>query len=137
MGATPKKLSEAVVAGIVIGICPIIGVTTALSIVVGLIFKLNQIVIQATNYLMYPVQIIMIPIYIKITVKIFNFPDVPVRPDLVVKKFQEGFMEFVKVYGMISLYSLMIWILIGIILLFVLRPVLEKSISSMMKKTIA
>lgn len=59
-GLDPQKFIQAVVAGILIGLFPIYGTTTSLAIIVAFVFRLNQVVVQACNYVLYPVQLLMI-----------------------------------------------------------------------------
>ncbi len=127
-GVTPEKMTDAVLAGGLIGIFPIIGATTLLAALVAHFFKLNQIIIQTVNYLFYPIQILSIPLYIKIVSLIFNVGDVPIRPDLIVKKFNEGFVNFLKLYGLIGLYAFILWGLLTIVFYFLIRPLLFRLI---------
>jgi uncharacterized protein (DUF2062 family) len=127
-GVTPEKMTDAVLAGGLIGIFPILGVTTLLAGLVAYFFKLNQVIIQTVNYLFYPIQILSIPLYIKVVSLIFNVGDVPIRPDLLLKKFNEGFVNFFKLYGLIGLYAFVLWGLISIVFYFSVRPLLFRVI---------
>lgn len=124
-GSTPEKIAEAVVAGILIGIFPVLGTTTLLAGLCGYFFKYNQVVIQSVNYLVYPLQIIMIPVYMKIVSLVFDVGNVPLRPDLVVDKFKESPKEFFQLYGLVGLYSIVLWAIGAIILFFILRPIIK------------
>lgn len=127
-GVSPEKLTDAVIAGALVGVFPLLGATTALAFLSGYFFKLNQVVIQAVNYLLYPVQLLMIPVYIKVVSLIFNVGDVPIRPDYILKKFNENILEFFRLYGLIALYAILLWIIGSIILFFLLRPLIVKFI---------
>jgi uncharacterized protein (DUF2062 family) len=54
-GLTPEKLALAVAVGTAGGLFPIFGMTTAVSAIAGIAFRLNPVVVQISNYLMYPV----------------------------------------------------------------------------------
>lgn len=133
-GATPEKIAEAVVAGILIGIFPVLGTTTLLAGLCGYFFKYNQIVIQSVNYLVYPLQIIMIPVYMKIVSLVFDVGNVPLRPDLVVDKFKESPKEFFQLYGLVGLYSIVLWAIGAIILFFILRPIIKSIVLRIQSK---
>ncbi|MGK7397068.1 MAG: DUF2062 domain-containing protein [Candidatus Cyclobacteriaceae bacterium M3_2C_046] len=61
-GVTPHKLSLAISIGLILGIFPILGTTTIAATLIALFLRLNLVVIQAVNYAMYPIQImLMIP----------------------------------------------------------------------------
>lgn len=59
-GTTPEKLALCVAIGMVIGVFPVLGLTTLLCALVALVLRLNQPAIQLVNYLMYPVQLALI-----------------------------------------------------------------------------
>ncbi|MBC7713716.1 MAG: DUF2062 domain-containing protein [Rhizobacter sp.] len=127
-GATPEKLSQGLVTGILFGIFPLIGFTTLMSVLAGFIFKLNQIVVQTTNYLMYPVQIIMIPIYIKVVSMIFDVGYVPLRPDILISQFRADPGGFLRQYAIIGVYAVGLWCILSVVLYLVLYPVILKAV---------
>jgi hypothetical protein len=59
-GVSLHKLSLSIAFGIVVGISPIIGLTTLLCIILAYIFKLNHIAIQVSNYAAYPLQLLLL-----------------------------------------------------------------------------
>ena len=63
-GTSPRKLALTIALGVVIGILPIVWGATLLCALLACLFRLNQTVIQATNYLACPLQIaLFIPFY--------------------------------------------------------------------------
>lgn len=63
-GISPEKVGLGLACGIVIGIFPVVGVTTVLCTVVAIIFRLNLPAIQLVNYLVYPLQFaLLIPFF--------------------------------------------------------------------------
>jgi uncharacterized membrane protein YbhN (UPF0104 family) len=131
VGVSSEKLTQALLAGIIIGISPLIGLTTFISIFIGYIFKLNQVVLQTANYAMYPIQILMIPVYIKSVSYFFKVNDFPIRPDLIWEKFKSGPVLYFKTFGPIILYSILIWIIVSIVLYFILKPLILKLTSKL------
>jgi uncharacterized protein (DUF2062 family) len=127
-GSTPEKLAQGLIGGILIGIFPLIGFTTLMAILAGFIFKINQVVIQTSNYLMYPVQIIMIPFYLKIVSMIFDVGYVPLRPDILLSQFKVDPWGFVHKYAIIGLYAVGLWCVLSIILYFILYPIILKTV---------
>lgn len=59
-GLSPRKLAECVAFGALIGVFPALGVTTALAALSSWLFRLNPIAIQLVNYLVYPLQFVLI-----------------------------------------------------------------------------
>lgn len=112
-GSTAEKLSQSLVTGILIGCFPIIGVTTALSLLAGWKLRLNHIVLQTANHLMYPAQILLIPIYIKTASLFIENKNIPIRPDLILELFSKDKIEFLKLYALVGLYAAVIWVVIS------------------------
>ena len=55
-GTSPAKIAQAIAYGVTIGIFPIIGSTTLLSILIGIPLKLNQPILQVFKSLATPLQ---------------------------------------------------------------------------------
>jgi len=63
-GLTPYQLSLTISFGITLGLFPVIGLTSILCFIFGFIFRLNLVVIQLVNWLVSPLQILMlVPFY--------------------------------------------------------------------------
>ncbi|CAB1081392.1 hypothetical protein D1AOALGA4SA_9045 [Olavius algarvensis Delta 1 endosymbiont] len=63
-GMSVKKISLCIALGAVLGIFPVIGSTTLLCTFAALLMRLNLPAIQAINYLVYPLQIVLLaPFY--------------------------------------------------------------------------
>jgi uncharacterized protein (DUF2062 family) len=54
-GSSPEKIALGVALGVACGLFPVFGMTTALAFLVGVAFRVNPVLIQVFNYLMYPV----------------------------------------------------------------------------------
>lgn len=132
-GVTPEKLAQSLSAGLLIGCFPVLGFTTGLAAVVGVVFKLNHLVVQTTHYVMYPVQILLIPVYIKTVSLVINVGDVPIRPDLIVEAFRKDWLGFVKTYAAVGLYAIFLWFIISAVLFFVLQKLFLPAIQRLSK----
>jgi uncharacterized protein (DUF2062 family) len=120
IGATPEKLTQSLSIGLVIGCCPFLGTATAMCFLTAFIFRLNHVAIQTAHYVIYPLQIILVPVYIKVVSLLFEVGVVELRPDLILKNFMASPAIFMKQYGLIGLYAAGIWLLIGTPLYFIL-----------------
>jgi uncharacterized protein (DUF2062 family) len=63
-GADPDRLSLAATMGALIGVIPVLGISTGLGVAVGAILRLNHVVLQAINYLVYPLQLLLFPVFL-------------------------------------------------------------------------
>lgn len=62
---SPEQFSLAVAAGVICGIFPVLGITTAVCAVVAIALRLNMVVIQLINYAVYPIQLLLIIPFLK------------------------------------------------------------------------
>lgn len=132
-GATPEKLAQSLSAGMLIGCFPLLGFATGLAAVFGIIFKLNHIVVQTANYMMYPVQLVLIPLYIKAISLLINVGDVPIRPDLILELFRKDWVQFLKTYSLIGLYAVILWFVVSAVLFVVLQKLFLPAIHKLNK----
>jgi uncharacterized protein (DUF2062 family) len=128
-GITPREVALTLALGAVLGIFPILGATTALCAVAGIALRLNQPLIQLVNYLVYPLQIVLLIPFYRAGERLFGAERVPIAnvPELV-QRFGEGPWQFVLDYGKVGLYGIAVWALLapllGAIAYFTLRPAL-------------
>lgn len=111
-GASPLGLARTCAAGAILAIIPVLGATTALCAMVGIKFKLNQPLIQLVNYLLYPVQLLLLPLFIFTGAKLTGSPPVEFHPKAVVAEFSADPSLFMKHYGMAGLHAVLVWALI-------------------------
>ena len=130
-GITPEKIALSIALGMVIGIFPIIGATTFLCGVIGWKLRLNQPLIQLTNYLMYPVHLLLLLPFYRAGETLFNQPHLPIFSvaDLM-QRFSASPMQFMADYSMVGVYGIAVWCLIAgpvlAIIYLLLRPVLRQ-----------
>lgn len=129
-GITPEKIALTIALGVMLGIFPILGMTTLLCTLAGIRLRLNQPVIQLVNFLVYPLQLaLLIPFY-RAGEMLFRQPPVPILSvtDLVAR-FNAGPGQFLIDYGLVGAYGVVVWTLVaplataGMYLL--LRPLLR------------
>ncbi len=80
MGASPQKLAWSIAVGLLIGINPILGSTTALCLVVAFVLRLNIAASQLGNHVVYPFQLILIIPFIHLASRIFHTAPMPLSP---------------------------------------------------------
>ena len=77
-GVTPRKIALTIALGFNLGIFPIMGSTIVLCAMVGFCLKLNQPIIQLINFIVYPLQLSLILVFVRIGEKISGRPTGPV-----------------------------------------------------------
>jgi uncharacterized protein (DUF2062 family) len=119
-GITPRKLAVTCALGAVISIFPLFGTTTALCFGVAIAFRLNIAIIQLVNYLLAPVQIIMIIPFIKVGTSLLGMDPFPYSSDQLVGLFKNDFWLLVREAGAALMAGVAMWIVFSIPLFFFL-----------------
>jgi len=113
-GITPEQVALTLALGGVLGIFPILGATTLLCGIVGVWLRLNQPLIQLVNYLVYPVQILLLIPFYRAGERLFGADPVPIVnvPDLIAR-FGADPLRFLVDYGLVGLYGIAVWCLVA------------------------
>ena len=62
---SPKSMALSLTAGVCLALFPVIGMTFLLGLMVAVVFRLNHLVVQTLNFLLAPVQLLLIYPFIK------------------------------------------------------------------------
>lgn len=129
-GTTPSKIAQAIAFGVTTGIFPLLGATTILGLGVGILLKLNQPVLQVFRELVYPVQLASILLFMRAGESLFGAEHVPLSIPMMMERFFAAPGQFLKDFGMIGLYGVVVWLLLAPLLLgvvyFISKPLIEK-----------
>jgi len=128
-GTSPAKIAQAIAYGVTIGIFPIIGSTTLLSILIGIPLKLNQPILQVFKSLATPLQWTLVLGFYRLGEILFNAPHVSLSIPKMMERFFAEPGPFFRDYGMTALYGIAVWCLIAPLLLaaiyFTSRPLIQ------------
>ena len=128
-GLSPDAVALTIAIGLAIAVVPVVGTTTVLCAAVALALRLNQPLIQAINYLSFPLQIAFILPYLKLGRLLFGGPAIRMSAHELAALFSERPAEAVEVLGRAALQAFGAWLLTapivaGVVFLAV-RPVLR------------
>lgn len=76
-GATPEKLAWSLAVGAAVGINPLLGSTTVLALALAGVFRLNVVASQIANHALYPLELLLFPVWIKVGSLLFGTPGLP------------------------------------------------------------
>ena len=124
-GVTPDKLALSVALGVVIGLVPVLGVSTALCALVALALKLNMPAIQLVNYLLTPVQLILIIPWLRFGEALTQSPRFPITLESGLALLSRGVIDAVVVLGTAILHATVGWLVLAPLIAFVLYRVLS------------
>jgi uncharacterized protein (DUF2062 family) len=80
MGATPERLAWSLAVGIVVGVNPLLGSTTLVALGLAAAFRLNFAASQLSNHAMYPLELAMFPVFVKLGSFLFGTARLPWEP---------------------------------------------------------
>ncbi len=113
-GTTPTTLAWSVAWGFVLGIFPIIGLTTILCFVPAFLFRLNIAAIQLVNYAVYPLQLFLLIPYFRIASWLFGTVNPFSSISQVQALFQEGFWQAFSTLGWLLIEAVFVWAIFAI-----------------------
>lgn len=133
-GTSPSKIAQAIAWGIAIGIFPIIGSTTLLSLIVGIPMKLNQPILQAFKTIATPLQWALVLGFYRAGEWLFNAPHVSIHIPSMIERFFAEPGPFFRDYGMTALYGIAVWCLVAPILIVGIRVVSQYLVEGLARK---
>ncbi len=123
-GITPQKLALSFSLGITIGIIPLYGFTSLLITLVVFCFKLNFTASQIANYVVHPVQIILLFPFLKLGDLIFNQSLLPHSFDQFLMMIRTDVWGTLHHFWLAYLTATAVWFILSIPLTILLYKVL-------------
>ncbi len=121
----PKKTALAITLGTTLGIMPVIGFTFILITFAGFIFRLNQVILQTIHILVSPLQIILIPVFVKAGQVLFQSSH-----EIMIQNSGNpvplNFFQLISQFGHLIVYGLIVWVLFSGIFGYILYRILLK-----------
>ena len=133
-GLTPVKMSHALAAGFVLGITPMLGISSILAVGVAAVFKLNQVAIQVANWAAYPAQIVLFIPFIRAGEWLLGLEPAAINPSDIASMLSDDFYASLEIYGQSLAAGVALWAVSAIPLSFALsypvRKVLQKKLTA-------
>ena len=112
-GITAEKIALTLAIGLVLGLFPIFGTTSALCVLAALWLKLNQPMIQLVNWFAAPLQLPGIYLFVRIGERLTGSPPVQFSITGLAQQFRASPLQFLQQFGMTGLRSVLAWLLIA------------------------
>ncbi len=130
-GVTPDKLAATLAIGTACSLFPFLGFTSLLVLSVGLALRMNQPVLQALNQVLGPVQLVLIPAYVRAGELVWQAPPMPLSVSVMIETFRDRPLgEFLALFGRAGLHAFSAWALTAPLLIVALylplRPALRR-----------
>jgi hypothetical protein len=124
-GVTPEKLALSVSLGTAIGLVPVLGVSTALCALAAVTLKLNMPAIQLVNYLLTPLQLILIIPQLRFGELLANAPRYPITLDAGLTLLSHGAINAAQTLATAIVHAMLGWLVLAPLLAFMLCALLE------------
>ncbi len=129
-GVTPHGLALTCGFALCFSVIPVLGTSTLLCFIFATIFRLNQPLIQLLNYIFYPLQFILLPLFFLFGEAISNSPHISINPEKMLLLAKEDWHTFLLQYGLAGWHAFLAWLLVLPIMLAVIyfstRPIFAK-----------
>jgi uncharacterized protein (DUF2062 family) len=112
-GVTPHKIALSVALGFSLGVFPVLGTTTTLCAIAAVRLRLNQPIIQLVNWLVYPLQLAWILIFIRVGEWIMHAPYMTFSLPELIQKFHDSPVNFFQEFGLAALQGVVAWLFIA------------------------
>ncbi len=112
-GITPHKIALTIAIGSAIALFPILGTTTLLCLLVGIALRLNQPIIQAVNYLCYPIHLPLIWSMVRAGEWLFNEPHHAFKMRVVAQLLWEEPRQFFRIFGATLFHATVVWAILA------------------------
>jgi len=128
-GISPDKIAFTIAMGAMLGIFPVIGTTTILCLSAGFLLKLNQPVLHLVNYLVYPLELALILVFIRMGELLYHAQEIPFAIPEMLTLFHAAPVRFFREFAMTFVHCISAWLLVAppgtALIYYSLRPALN------------
>jgi len=135
-GLTPRKLLMTLCIGGALGLMPIVWGTTLLCVAAAYVFRLNQVVLQSVNYLLYPLQLALIIPYCRLGARLFPWGP-PFPAEILTYVFHGRGGGMIKLFAWATLKAIGAWLVTAPPLAFILYLLFSMVIGGKCPTTVA
>jgi len=135
IGATPERLAWSIAVGLVIGVNPLLGSTTALSLVAASGFRLNVVASQFGNHLVYPLEWLLFPVFIRLGCVLFHTEGLPMGHWAIIHAVKRHPWDTTRLLWSWEWHGLVVWAVFAVVatpvLQMLLKPMLERMLDGL------
>jgi uncharacterized protein (DUF2062 family) len=116
-GASPQRLAWSLAAGLVIGINPIIGSTTAATVAVTQLFRLKHAASQIGVHGAYPLQLLLLLPFLHAGTVLFGTDPLPLQKTELLRLIHEHPLQLLQSLWMWEWHALVVWVGFAVVLM--------------------
>ena len=130
-GVSPRQITFTLAIGTVCGLFPFLGLTWLVNLIVGILLRLNQPILQTLNQLLTPLHLLMIVAYIRVGEWMWGAQETAFSITELVQDFaQLSIGEFLTKFGWAGVHAFSAWVvsapLVFCLVYLLLRPVIAR-----------
>ena len=129
MGCSPRKLAWSIAAGLVIGVNPLLGSTTLVSLAAAFLLRLNLVASQIANHIVYPLQLALFLLFIKAGDVVFHTGHLPMGTHQLFHEARHHPIATTRLLWTWEWHALIVWAVFSAVaaplMVFFLTPALE------------
>ena len=132
IGATPERLAWSIAVGVVIGVNPLMGSTTAVALALASGFRLNVVASQFGNHVVYPLQWLMFPAFIRLGSLLFRTEGLPLGHWEIVHAMKHHPWDTTRLLWSWEWHGLVVWAVFAVVAAPVLKVLLKPALVKML-----
>ncbi|HXC94724.1 MAG TPA: DUF2062 domain-containing protein [Edaphobacter sp.] len=137
IGASPEKLAWSIAAGLLIGINPILGSTTLLCLAIALFFRLNVAASQVGNHLVYPLELVLVIPFIRMSSRVFHTAPMPLSTSTLLHEAREHPLALTRELWLWEWHAFLLWVIFAAVAIplfaVALTPILRRLLARVQK----
>jgi hypothetical protein len=113
MGATPRRLAWSIAIGIVVGLNPVVGTTTALCFAIAFAFRLNIAAAQIANHAMFPFEVALVIPLIRLGSRVFRTSAMPLTAGVFMEHARHTPLALIRLIWVWEWHAFLLWLLLA------------------------
>jgi len=115
LGATPEGLAWSLAVGLVIGVNPLLGSTTLLGLALAGVFRLNLVASQIGNHIVYPLQLALLLVWIRLGSLLFHTRGLPLSRKELVESVSHHPWQTTRMLWTWEWHALIVWAVVAVV----------------------
>ena len=111
MGATPRRLAWSIALGIVVGLNPVLGTTTALCLGLSFALRLNIVAAQIANHAMFPFEVALVVPFIRLGSYVFRTSAMPLSTAIFLQHARTSPIALLRLIWVWEWHAFLLWLL--------------------------
>ncbi len=117
-GVTPEKIAMGMALGVTLGVAPMLGTTTILCVIATFLLRLNPAAIQIVNYLVSPLQLVLLIPFIRAGEWLFGVARSPISLDRIRQLVQNNVWNAIVMLWSATVHAMVVWVCFVILAVF-------------------